>query len=223
MTTETAVASTVPVFLGAGGLALGAVAVVWGATPAGNTALAVPFIGGPALLAAGWVVQALALRHGNVSRAGLAGGALAAVALGAVLAFIPVVAPAFVIGSGGTGTDIPMLALALSAPVLAVLFGGLLAAWLGGSVTRSGWIGGAAVGFLALAATLLPGGVGYFLIPLVIPLALAMPLMVGRGAGRTGWVGMLAAGVATAVALVIGLVLGGQMAALYLVAGPGLA
>src|SRR5262245_41038609 len=42
---------------------LGAVGALWGATPAGNTALVVPFAGGPAVLAAGWSFLLLTIRH----------------------------------------------------------------------------------------------------------------------------------------------------------------
>ena len=45
--------ATSTLLAGAGGPVLGLVAEWWGGTPVGNTALVVPFAGGPALLAGG--------------------------------------------------------------------------------------------------------------------------------------------------------------------------
>jgi hypothetical protein len=79
------------------GLSLGFVSVAWGNTPAGNTALIAPLLGGPAFLAAGWVTLALSLgpRVRPLSLAtGAATAAVATTVLGAIAWVVPAVAVA---------------------------------------------------------------------------------------------------------------------------------
>jgi hypothetical protein len=78
----------------AGGVLLGLIGGSWGRTPAGNTALVVPFAGGSALAAAAWIALTLGLRHHETSGARLALGAglggLAALATSLAAIFMPV-------------------------------------------------------------------------------------------------------------------------------------
>ena len=199
-----------------GGLVLGFVAALWGSTPAGNTALVVPFAGGPALLAAGWAVLILALRHRVESRERLVAGGLAAGGAALVLALGAVFTPAITLVSGVSGpeTQRNVSLLALAVPLLlAMLVGVALAAWLGKPVGRRGWGAGAAAALLGIAAIVLVPGLGFTLAPLLIPLALLAPLLAARGshpaagAGpRWGW---LAAGALALLPVVVaGLVAG---------------
>src|SRR3712207_922550 len=86
-----------------GGVLLGLVAGVWGATPAGNAALVVPFGGGPALLAAGWAVLALAWRRGERRTRRLVAGGVLSGLVGLALALFAVFAPAVQMATAAGG------------------------------------------------------------------------------------------------------------------------
>jgi hypothetical protein len=175
---------------------LGYVTAQWGKTPAGNSALVVPFAGGPAVLAAGWAALILALYHQERERqkllAGSAAAGGAALLLGLAAVFLPVVAVTSAPGVAPAAAILWPAAL----PLLATLIGTGLAAWLGYPSGLQGWLGGIVVAVLVAAGALLVPGLGYALAPLLIPLPLLVPLLLGRpvlgtragGAGpRWGW------------------------------------
>ena len=161
------------------GLIAGCVTALWGRTPAGNTALVVPFAAGPAITATGWAALILRLRHGEQGRRLLAGSAAvggAALLLALAAVFLPV---ALAI-AGRTTT--PTMALFLNAAVLLLVppIGAALAAWLGHPPGPRGWGSSVAAALVILAGTPLVPGLAYLLVPLLVPLPLVLPLLLGR-------------------------------------------
>jgi hypothetical protein len=127
----------------------------------GNGALVVPFTLAPALVAAGWVW----LADRSTQRALLAGSATLAIAL------LFIAAP-IAIGSGGG----PLVSIGVSIVALALALGvGLL---LGGRGRRLPWpvISVAVVAVLVAAVP----GMGYFLMPILLPMVLTAPLLARR-------------------------------------------
>ena len=201
---------------GTGGLVLGLVAEWWGRTPAGNTALVVPFAGGPALLAGVWVLLALGVRQREASWRRLAAGAglsaLTALVTSLLAIFTPVLLTAR--GAADQGT---VVWLALVPPLaLAVVAGGLLAALLGHPLTGPGWVvsGGAAA--LAVVGLWALPGVAYLAGALFLPLLVALPVAAGRTrtpGPATSWAGLGLAFLALPLVLIAGLRLGGALVA----------
>jgi hypothetical protein len=214
--------ATTLLLAGAGGLALGAAAGLWGRTPAGNTALVVPFAGGPALLAAGWTVLTLGLRHREASRARLAAGAGLSATAALVASLLAIFTPVMQSARGATD-QASLFPLAIIPPLaLAVLAGGLLATLLAHPPGRRGWaISGCVALLAAIGLSVLPG-IGYLVEPLLLPLLVALPVLAGRArtpgpAPRWSTLGLACA--ALPLVIIAGLQLGGYLVALGPAAG----
>ena len=177
---------------------LGAITAAWGRTPAGNTALVVPFAGGPALVAAGWTVLALALdahqqaespSWSRLTTGALLGGAFGLVAvLGAV--FLP---------------SLPLLA-----PIALLLLGILLAMALRMRPGRRAWVAGILAALAATGLILLPTGLGFVLAPLTAPFVLLTPPLASAGA-TPRWPWLAPAAVAHLVLVAVGFFLGSRV------------
>ena len=184
------------------GLALGAVCVAWGNTPAGSTALIAPLLGGPGLLAGGWAALLLSLRHrvrGGSAAAGAVLAGAATILLGAIAWVLPVAALTVTPPSAPVRT---ILWTAMVPPLLAVLLGTALAALLGFRLTRLAWTAGA---FAAALAGVIPFAVlplAQILAPLLLAVPIVAPLAAARRpTGSTGSGGRLTLAVPAAVAL----------------------
>jgi len=151
----------------------GLIAGAWGRTPAGNTALIVPFSVGPAIIAAGWAALALTEKRAAV-------GAAAYFVLALVLSLLTSLMPALLLRSGG---DVfPMGVAALAIPVvLAMPIGGALAALLDHPPGRRGWLGSIASCLAVLLLVLAPTGLGFALAPLLLTVVLLSPLALRHG------------------------------------------
>jgi hypothetical protein len=147
----------------------------------GNGALVVPFAGGPAALTAGWSMLTLWQRaHGKWLVAGLVGGCLTLM-VELIAGFAPVLAGP---GGRGSGAGLDWLLLGV-VPVLALAAGYGLAARFA-RLGRREVIAGALCWLLAAGAGLsLPAM--FIVIPLLVPLIVAAPLLVAPAApgGRT--------------------------------------
>ena len=162
------------------GLSLGAASVAWGGTRAGNTALIAPLLGGPALLAAGWAILLLSLRHRERAVVA-AGGALLAAAATSVLGAITWVIP--VISVVATPSSLPVATIfwSAAAPALASLpLGVALAARLGHAPTRRAWLAGAGAATAAAAVPVLLLPLAQIVAPLLLPTSLLAPLAAAR-------------------------------------------
>jgi hypothetical protein len=169
-------------------VALGAIATVWGRTPAGNTALVVPFAGGPALVAGGWTALILGLdQRQEASRGRLVVGALLGGALALVAALVAVFA------------SLPVEA------IVALVLGLVLARELRGRPGPGALVAGVVVALVATGLTLLPTGLGFFLAPLVVPFVVVTPPLAAPGAvPRWSW--LAPAALAHLVLVIVGLV-----------------
>ena len=137
------------------GLSLGFVSVAWGSTPAGNTALVAPLLGGPAFLAAGWVTLALSLGP-RVRAISVAAGAVAAAIATTALGAIAWVVPAVRVDAAPPATPVvTLLSGVFVPPLVSVPVGVALAAVLGHAPTRRAWIGGAIAASAAAAVPVL--------------------------------------------------------------------
>ena len=182
-----------------GALVLGLLGGLWGRTPAGNTALVVPFGGGPALVAGGWAAIAVA---GRVPPMGLWRGALLGGGATLVASLVAIYLPVAL-----SDAALPPIAL-----VLAALFGVLVARVLDCQPGRNGWL---AFGAIALAATLLAAlveGFAAILNLLLVPLLVALPLALSTPPTRA--LALLGSWLAVLIAVVVGVLLGGYAIAL---------
>ena len=208
--------ATATFLAGTGGLVLGLAAEWWGRTPAGNTALVVPFAGGPALLAAGWALLVLGVRQRETSRPRLAVGAGLSALAALVTSLLAIFTPVFLTTRGAVD-QAEVFWVSLVPPLaLAVLAGGLLAALLGHRLTGPGWaVSGAAAVLAGVALWALPG-VAYVVEALLLPLLVALPVAAGRartpGPGTT-WTGLGLALLALPLVLAAGVQLGGALVA----------
>ncbi len=152
----------------------------------GNGAIAVLFAGAGALLTFGWLALAYGARgeRGYLNRA--LGGAAATCLLELAFIFAPTA-----LGAQATPMTATILVVVSLAAALAV--GAVLA-------SGEGLVAGTTVAILALAASLAPLGLQFFLVPLFLPLIVATPSL-----ARTadGW--LVLNSVALLVALVVGL------------------
>ena len=192
-------------------LLLGLIGGLWGRTPAGNTALVVPFAGGPAIAAGAWAALTLALRLGEtgVSRLWLGavlGGAAALVA-SLMAIFLPIVS------SNSLPPAMYPLATA-STDVLAALLGLALARALGYRPSSTGWLVlGVALGLLTLLVALVPG-LGAILNLILLPVLVVLPLLLSDAptTERTWGNAQLAlACLAVLIVVVVGLQVGGYL------------
>jgi hypothetical protein len=152
----------------------------------GNGALIVPFGLLPSLLAAGWVW--LAAR--SVTRAAIAG--LVALALELAFGFGPIL-----IGPGDPGATLK--------PGVAVLVLALLAGLALARVRRGGQVlVSVGITVAAILIALAPTGAAYFIVPILVPILLAWPVLGSR------WTGRLAAESATLTAAMLLGAFGGQ-------------
>ena len=181
----------------------GVIAAAWGRTPAGNTALIVPFSVGPALIAAGWAWLALAdsgpdRRQVLVLSAAFGGAALVLTLLVAALPLLAV------------GSSAPPLAglLALAIPVVAAAPVGMgLAGRAGRPRPGRGW--GAMPLVVALLALLVmaPTGLAFVVAPLLVPVVLIAPF--GPDLATTGAMSQrIAAGILLPILVIAGLFAG---------------
>jgi hypothetical protein len=131
-----------------------------GWTLRGNGSIAVLFAGGSALLTFGWLALAFGHRgHRRSLNRALLGAAMVLV-LELVFVFAPIaLGPA----------DAPRFSIVL---IVACLAAALTAGTL---LARGGLVPGLAVAILALAASLAPLGLQFFLVPLFLPVVVAMP------------------------------------------------
>jgi hypothetical protein len=150
----------------------GLIAGAWGRTPAGNTALIVPFSVGPAIIAAGWAALALAEKRAAV-------GAAAYFVLALVLSLLTSLLPVLLLGRGGDGS-VGSVALAIPV-VLAVPIGGAIAVLLGFQPGRRGWLASIATCLVAVVLVLAPTGIGFALAPLLLTMVLLSPLALRHG------------------------------------------
>ena len=182
-----------------------------GWTLGGNGALVVPFAGGPALMAAGWVALALYRKGVPHSRAAtaLAGASVL------VLALLEVFAPVIGIGSQELVGAI--------APLVALLLGVALVAWVGGSI-RTAAVAGVAAWLLFLLSVFLLRPLFYILGPLLLAPIVAWPLLVvslvEHGSGRMSRMGLLVASILLPIALFGGLVGAGNALSALFMGGP---
>ena len=150
----------------------GVVAGAWGRTPAGNTALMVPFSVGPALVAAGWAWLALANATSDRGRLLVSAAMYAAAAL--ALALVTMLLPLATVG-----TNVPPLAglIALAIPlVLAAPVGIALAARLDRPRPGRGWGAMPLVVALLVLLVMSPTGLAYVVAPLLVAVVLVAPL-----------------------------------------------
>lgn len=151
----------------------------------GNGSIAVLFGGGGALLAFGWLALAFGARgtHGYLNQALL--GAAAAFVLEVVFAFAPIaLGPENVLRFG-----VPLIILTLAA-----------ATAVGIALARGGALPAVSIAVAALAASLAPLGLQFFLVPLFLPIVVAVPSL-SRAAN--GW--LLLNSLALLFALLVGL------------------
>ena len=131
-----------------------------GWTLKGNGSIAVLFAGGGALLAFGW----LALAYGNRGERGYVNraltGALGTLVLELVFSFAPIV-----LGAQAAPAALVVLIVACLAAALAV----------GVALARGGATAGVTIAVVALAASLAPLGLQFFLVPLFLPVVVAIP------------------------------------------------
>jgi hypothetical protein len=161
-------------------VAAGAVAGAWGRTPAGNTALVVPFTVIPAIVAGGWAM--LGLGGDEQDRRRLVASIIGFALSGVVLALGVVAVPLLAVGS-----SLPPLAglIALAIPiVLAAPIGIALAARHDRPRPARGWGVMPLVIALLVVLVLAPTGLAPTLTPLLVPVVLVAPL--GPDLGRTG-------------------------------------
>jgi hypothetical protein len=161
-------------------LVAGTVAGAWGRTPAGNTALIVPFSVGPATLAAGWAW--LALDGDTADRRQVLISVVAITIATLVLAALTALLPIVALGSG-----IPPLAglIALAVPiVLAAPIGAALAARHNRPRPGRGWGAMPLVIMLLFLLVVAPSGTAPVLAPLLVPCVVVAPL--APDLGRTG-------------------------------------
>lgn len=173
----------------------------------GNGALVVPFAGGTAALAAGWV--ALAFWRAGTGRP-LAGGLVAGVATLA-LELAASFAPIALFGGGGDLGDAgavlsPVLLLVLVALGLACGLG--LAAWMERPLRRPALAAGAVLAALAVALVAPLRPLSFFLLPLLIPFAIAVPPLGVRVPPRHGGGSRARAAEVACIALPVTLVAG---------------
>jgi len=152
----------------------------------GNGAIAVLFAGGGALLTFGW----LALAYGGRGERGYLMRALLGATTTFLLEMLFIFGP-IALGSQATPGTATILVVICLAAALAV--GAALA-------TGGGLVAATTVAVLALAASLAPLGLQFFLVPLFLPVIVAMPSL-ARGAD--GW--LVLNSVALLLALVVGL------------------
>jgi hypothetical protein len=190
---------------------LGLIGGLWGRTPAGNTALVVPFAGGPAIAAGAWTALTLALHFGEtgVSRLWLGAvvGGVAALIASLVAIFLPIV----------TATSLPPALSSLAswaADVLAALLGFTVVRVLGYRLRARGWL---ALGVtLALAAALVAfvPGIAAILNLVLLPVLVVLPLLVSDGTTteRTwGSARFALTWLAVLIVVVVGLQVGGYL------------
>lgn len=151
----------------------------------GNGAIAVLFGLGGALLAFGWLSLAYGSRgeRGFLNR--VLAGALAVLVLEVAFAFVPITL--------GPDAALQFQIVLIVVPLAIALAVGLLLA-------RGGLLAGGALAAAALAACLAPLGLQFFLIPLFLPIVVAMPSL-ARAAN--GW--LVGNSVAVLIALLVGL------------------
>ena len=193
---------------GCGALVLGLAAGLWGRTPAGNTALVVPFAGGPALVAASWIVLALILQQRETNQRTIA----TAAALGGLLALLTSAAviflPILTAGSTPQQPEPSYFPLGLVGPLLAASIGGaLLARNL--LHEQPAWALLAVATILAAAAQGLLPGAGYLVAPFLLPLLIALPIL-----ARTHRAATALTCLAALLVVVIGLMAGTYVSAL---------
>jgi hypothetical protein len=131
-----------------------------GWTLKGNGSIAVLFAGGGALLAFGWLALAYGNRgeRGYVNRALI--GALGTLVLELVFSFAPIL-----LGPQAAPAALVVLIVACLAAALAV----------GVALARGGATAGLTIAIVALAASLAPLGLQFFLVPLFLPVVVAIP------------------------------------------------
>jgi hypothetical protein len=151
----------------------------------GNGSLIVLFVGAATVLALGWLALAARARASSTWLRPAALGALVVLALELIFGFAPIVlAPTNVV-----------LPLAIGCLVVALSAGVALA--------RGGLRAGSVVALIGLALSLAPVGLQFVLLPIFLPLVVAMPsLWLGRGR----W--LAASSVALPIALLVGLYFG---------------
>ena len=187
-------ASVIVAAVSAAGLSLGTISIAWANTPAGNTALIAPLLGGPSLLAAGWAALLLSVRHRARSRSTAVGALAAAVAvgvLGAITWIIPVVAVGTVPSASPVWT---ILWGAAVPPLLSVPVGAALAALLGHPPTWRAWVAAAAAATVTAAVPVLLFPLAQLVTPLLLPTSVLAPLAAARrgpGAADTDVGGVL--------------------------------
>jgi len=182
-----------------GALVLGLVGGLWGRTPAGNTALVVPFGGGPALVAGGWAAIVVAGRRPPIGPwrcALLTGGATLVASLAAI--YLPLAL---------SNAALPPIAL-----VLAALLGALVARVLDCQPGRNGWLAFGAIALAAILLTALAAGFAAILNLLLVPLLVVLPLALSTPPTRT--LALVASWFAVLIAVVVGVQLGGYAIAL---------
>ncbi len=126
----------------------------------GNGSIAVLFAGGGALLTFGW----LALAYGGRGERGYLKKALLGAATVAVLELVFSFAPILIGPESMPAAVIPLIVTCLAAGLAA-----------GAALARGGYTAGLIITIVALAASLAPVGLGFFLVPLFLPITLAMP------------------------------------------------
>jgi hypothetical protein len=184
-----------------GALVLGVIGGLWGRTPAGNTALVVPFGGGPALVAGGWAALALAFHHDETRPAQLWRAALLAGGAALVVSLISIYLP-IVLSSGD---------LQPGALVLAALFGVLVARVLGHQPDRNGWLAFGAIALASVVLVALAPGFAAILDVLLVPLLVALPVALSTPKAHA--LALLGASLAVLIVVVGGVLLGGYVVA----------
>jgi hypothetical protein len=153
-------------------LVFGAIAGAWGRTPAGNTALIVPYVVGPAIVTAGWVVLAVLGDERERRRLALsvAAFALAGLVLALLLALLPLVA------SAAGAPPLASLILLAVPLVLGAPVGAALAARHERPRPGRGWGAMPLVVALLVVVIFAPTGVASAVAPLFVPVVLVAPL-----------------------------------------------
>lgn len=151
----------------------------------GNGSIAVLFAGGGALLGFGW----LALGFGASDERGYLNKALLGAAAVLVLEVVFIFAPIAIGPSAGATAVLPLVVVTLAA-----------AAITGVALAKGGAIPAIAVLVAALAASVAPLGLEFFLVPLFLPVTVAVPCL---SRAPNGW--LLLNSIALLLALLVGL------------------